>query len=118
MKRTTTTRKTMTTAKATDTRSDVGPVLRQYSGCILHLRGRTVRSVDPYSSTGQRRSIPFHIDAEICKISNRFPAPCIQRASAKFDSSAVENRFRQPASPLLTRSDSSQPKFKNSNGNM
>jgi CspA family cold shock protein len=28
------------------------------------------------------------------------------------DSSAVENRFRQPASPLLIRSDSSQPKSK------
>jgi hypothetical protein len=29
-------------------------------------------------------------------------------ASAKLDSPAVENRYRQPATPLLTRSDSSQ----------
>jgi cold shock protein len=32
-------------------------------------------------------------------------------SSAKWDSSAVENRFRQPASPILTRHDSSQPKI-------
>jgi CspA family cold shock protein len=61
---------------------------------------------------GSAASNPFHIDAEICKISSRLPALCIQPLSAKFDSSAVESRYRQPASPLLTRSDSSQPKFK------
>src|SRR6202008_3997246 len=33
---------------------------------------------------------------------------CIQPTSAKFGSLAVENRFRQPALPLLTGSDSSQ----------
>jgi cold shock protein len=33
---------------------------------------------------------------------------CIQGISAKFGSLAVENRFRQPALPLLTGSDSSQ----------
>lgn len=31
--------------------------------------------------------------------------------SAKFDSSAVDNRFRQPALPFLTSNDSSQPKI-------
>jgi len=33
-------------------------------------------------------------------------ASCIELASAKFDSPAVESRSRQPATPLLTRSDS------------
>ena len=46
---------------------------------------------------------------------------CIQVVSAKFGSFAVENRFRQPASPLLTGSDSSQQKIhtekRNTNGN-
>jgi CspA family cold shock protein len=46
------------------------------------------------------------------QILNRFPAACIKTLSAKFDSSAVESRYRQPASTLLIRSDSSQPKFK------
>jgi len=36
----------------------------------------------------------------------------IQWLSAKFDSPAVEGRFRKPAIPLITRSDSSQQKFK------
>jgi CspA family cold shock protein len=36
----------------------------------------------------------------------------IQWLSAKFDSPAVEGRFRQPAITLITRSDSSQQKFK------
>jgi hypothetical protein len=53
-----------------------------------------------------------HIGAEICKVSSRFPARCIEFVSAKCDSSVVESRDRQPASPLLTRNDSSQPKFK------
>jgi cold shock protein len=43
---------------------------------------------------------------------NRSSARNIQHLSAKFDSPAVESRFRQPASPLITRSDSSQQKFK------
>jgi cold shock protein len=34
--------------------------------------------------------------------------PHIQSTPAKFDSPAVESRYRQPATPLLTRSDSSQ----------
>jgi CspA family cold shock protein len=43
---------------------------------------------------------------------SRFWTRYIESLSAKFDSSAVENRFRQPASPLLISSDSSQQKFK------
>jgi len=46
-----------------------------------------------------------------CNIPNRQPTRCIQPTSAKFGSFAVENRFRQPASPLLTGSDSSQQKI-------
>jgi cold shock protein len=46
-----------------------------------------------------------------CKILSRLQGRCIQLVSAKFGSPAVENRFRQPASPLLTGSDSSQQKI-------
>ena len=46
------------------------------------------------------------------KILNHLLADCIQVVSAKFGSQAVESRFRQPASPLLTGGDSSQQKFK------
>jgi len=45
------------------------------------------------------------------KVLSRLPEGCIQLVSAKFGSFAVENRFRQPASPLLTGSDSSQQKI-------
>jgi len=45
------------------------------------------------------------------KIPNRLVGRYIQLVSAKFGSRAVESRFRQPASPLLTSSDSSQQKF-------
>jgi CspA family cold shock protein len=38
-------------------------------------------------------------------------------STAKFDSPAVENRYRQPATPLLTRSDSSQ-QFNKENRNI
>jgi hypothetical protein len=46
------------------------------------------------------------------KIPNRSAVQCIQLVSAKFGLLAVENRFRQPASPLLTSSNSSQQKIK------
>ena len=46
-----------------------------------------------------------------CISLNHWSAHRIQWVSAKFDSRAVESRFRQPASPLLTGSDSSQQKF-------
>lgn len=59
------------------TRSEPGPVLPQCSSHVLHLRAEWLE--------------------EICKISRRFPALCIQSLSAKFDSSAVESRYRQPA---------------------
>ena len=42
---------------------------------------------------------------------SRWLSGCIQSVSAKFGSFAVENRYRQPASPLLTGSDSSQQKI-------
>jgi cold shock protein len=45
------------------------------------------------------------------KILNRLRSKRIKFLSAKFGSFAVENRFRQPASPLLTGSDSSQQKI-------
>jgi hypothetical protein len=46
-----------------------------------------------------------------CKILNRLLSGHIQLVLAKFGSFAVDNRFRQPASPLLTGSDSSQQKI-------
>jgi hypothetical protein len=42
---------------------------------------------------------------------NRSPVGYIERLSAKFDSPAVDSWFRNRVSPL-TRSDSSQQKFK------
>ena len=45
------------------------------------------------------------------------PTRCIQIISAKFGSFPVENRFRQPASPLLTGSDSSQQTIQKKKGN-
>ena len=45
------------------------------------------------------------------KIPNRLVMQYIQLLSAKFGFLAVESRFRQPASPLLTSSNSSQQKF-------
>jgi len=51
------------------------------------------------------------IFSEVARFLSRLSAECIQGASAKFGSNAVENRFRQPASPLLTGSDSSQQKI-------
>ena len=51
------------------------------------------------------------------RILSRLQGRCIKFVSAKFGSSAVENRFRQPASPLLTGSDSSQQKIQIRNRN-
>jgi CspA family cold shock protein len=48
---------------------------------------------------------------QIYKILSRLEGRCIKLISAKFGSPAVENRFRQPASPLLTGSDFSQQKI-------
>jgi CspA family cold shock protein len=45
------------------------------------------------------------------KILSRLPPNCIQSPSAKFGSFPVESRFRQPASPFLTGSDSSRQKI-------
>jgi hypothetical protein len=51
-------------------------------------------------------------DGDLCfKILSRLLPNCIQLPSAKFGSFPVESRFRQPASPLLTGSDSSQQKI-------
>jgi hypothetical protein len=51
-------------------------------------------------------------------LSRRFPLQGVQSASAKFDSQAAEMRYRQPASPLLIRSDSSQHKSRKEKGNI
>jgi 'Cold-shock' DNA-binding domain len=44
--------------------------------------------------------------------------PSYTIAAAKFDSPAVENRYRQPATPLLTRSDPSQHNSTKGNRNI
>src|SRR5436190_2762622 len=48
---------------------------------------------------------------------NRFPGVTHLIILAKFDSPAVESRSRQPAPPLVTRSDSSQQKSTIETGN-
>jgi hypothetical protein len=45
------------------------------------------------------------------KMLSHLPPNCIQSVSAKFGSFPVENRFRQPTSPVLTGSDFSQQKI-------
>jgi CspA family cold shock protein len=53
----------------------------------------------------------YGLCGQIYKILSRLEGRCIKLISAKFGSPAVENRFRQPASPLLTGSDFSQQKI-------
>ena len=55
--------------------------------------------------------------AGFAKNLSRLQKRCIKTVSAKFGSPAVENRFRQPASPLLISSESSQQKFQIENRN-
>ena len=53
----------------------------------------------------------YGLCSQIYKILSRLEGRCIKLVSAKFGSPAVENRFRQPASPLLIGSDFSQQKI-------